>query len=318
MNSKNDAGISRRGLIGAALAAPVIAALPALGAPGRRTVEKSDEAWFVISLAQWSLHRTLQKGELDNLDFPRHAKEKFGITWVEYVNSFFKGRADAGYVGDLKKRCDGEGVKSLLIMCDGEGALGDPDEEKRIKAVDNHKKWVDAAALLGCHSIRVNAQSRGGFKEQRKLAADGLRRLAEFADTRGINVIVENHWGLSSNGAWLVKVIRTAAHPRVGTLPDFGNFDPKEYDRYEGVEEMMPFAKGVSAKSHDFDEKGNETGTDYRRMLGIVKNAGYRGAVGIEYEGGRLPESEGILTTKRLLEVVRDELQKHMEEGATR
>jgi sugar phosphate isomerase/epimerase len=221
------------------------------------------------------------------------------------VNQFFKDKAkDAAYLAEMKKRADDNGVRSVLIMCDGEGALGDPDAAKRQTAVENHYRWVEAAKFLGCHSIRVNAESRGTWDEQRDRAADGLRRLAEFGDTHGINVIVENHGGLSSNGQWLAATIRQAAHPRCGTLPDFGNFRisaNEEYDRYKGVAELMPFAKGVSAKSNDFDEKGNETRTDYGRMLKIVLDAGYTGFIGIEYEGERLPEADGVRATQALL-----------------
>jgi len=280
---------------------------------------------FRISLAEWSLHRALGAGTLDHLDFPRAAKRDYGIDAVEYVNSFFldrtaprpadgryfRGReADRRYLRDLKSRCEAEGVRSLLIMCDGEGAIGDPDAAARTRTVENHRKWVEAARFLGCHSIRVNAQSQGTPEEQRDLAADGLRRLTELAAARGINVIVENHGGLSSDGAWLAGVIRAVDHPRCGTLPDFGNFQVSEgewYDRYQGVAEMMPFAKAVSAKSHDFDAAGNERNTDYERMLRVVLDAGYRGYVGVEYEGDRLSEPEGIRATKALLERLRDQ-----------
>jgi L-ribulose-5-phosphate 3-epimerase len=273
--------------------------------------EPQAAVWFRISLAQWSLHKAFFSGALDHLDFPRVSKETYGIDAVEYVNVFFKEKGKASYNAELKKRCDDAGVKSVLIMCDGEGDLGDPDEAKRITAVQNHRKWVEAAVTLGCSSIRVNAQSRGTYEEQQKLAADGLHRLCELADPSGINVIVENHGGLSSNGAWLAGVMRLVDHPRVGTLPDFGNFQisPTErYDMYKGVEELMPFAKGVSAKSHDFDEDGNETTKDYRRLLRLVLDSGYRGYIGIEYEGSRLSDHDGVLATKRLLERVRGEI----------
>ena len=270
------------------------------------------EPMFKISLAQWSLHRTLFSKQLDNLDFAKTAKNDYGIDAVEYVNQFFKDKAnDKAYLSEMKKRAGDLGVKSLLIMIDGEGALGDPDEAKRKQAVENHYRWVDAAKFLGCHSIRVNAQSSGSYEEQLNLAADGLRRLTEFGASRDINVIVENHGGLSSNGEWLAAVMKKVNHPRCGTLPDFGNFRISEgnmYDRYKGVQELMPFAKAVSAKSHDFDENGNEIHTDYRRMMKIVLDAGYRGYVGIEYEGNKLSEPDGIRATKKLLERVRSEL----------
>ncbi|WP_149497125.1 sugar phosphate isomerase/epimerase family protein [Roseiconus lacunae] len=272
---------------------------------------------FKISLAEWSLHRTLRdesKG-LTNLDFPRVSKEEFGIDAIEYVNQFFKDKAhDEKYLTELKQRCEDQGVKSLLIMCDGEGALGDPDTDKREQAVKNHHKWVDAAKFLGCHSIRVNAQSRGSYEEQMKLASDGLRKLSEYAKPHGLNVIVENHGGLSSNGAWLAGTIAKTEMDNCGTLPDFGNFyirrgkDPEEYDRYKGVEELMPFAKAVSAKAHDFDEKGNEVHTDFFKMMGIVLAHGYHGYVGIEYEGGKVSEYEGIKKTKELLDRVAERI----------
>jgi L-ribulose-5-phosphate 3-epimerase len=269
------------------------------------------EKLFDISLAQWSLHRALQAGYMQAIDFPRITKEQFGIDAVEYVNSFFPDRKPAAeFVKELASRCDDLGVTSLLIMCDGEGHLGDPDESVRINAVENHYKWIDCAVELGCHSIRVNAQSSGSYEEQQKLAADGLRRLTEFGNTKNINVIVENHGGLSSNGAWLAGVMQLVDLPRCGTLPDFGNFildwgTREMYDRYKGVEELMPYAKAVSAKSHDFDADGNELHTEYEKMIGIVLDAGYRGWIGIEYEGGNIGEFEGIIRTKDLLEKVR-------------
>jgi L-ribulose-5-phosphate 3-epimerase len=270
------------------------------------------EPLYKISLAQWSLHRTLRAGELDALDFARFTRETFGIEAVEYVNQFFFDKAkDEKYLAQLKQRAADAGVRSLLIMIDREGDLGDPDDARRTTAVENHYKWVDAAAALGCHSIRVNARSRGTYDEQVKLAADGLHRLCEYAAKAKLNVLVENHGGLSSHGAWLAEVMRAVGLPNCGTLPDFGNFRisaNEQYDRYKGVEELMPFAKAVSAKSYDFDAQGNETTIDYRRMMKIVVAAGYRGYVGIEYEGGRLSEVEGIRATQRLLERVREEL----------
>ena len=250
---------------------------------------------------------------MDNIDFASTAKNKFGINAIEYVNSFFKDKAqDIKYLSELKIRAFNEGVRSVLIMCDREGRLGDPEKEKRVQAVNNHHKWIEAAKFLGCHSIRVNAASSGSFDEQKKLAADGLRQLSEYGEKLKINVIVENHGGFSSNGQWLSSVIKMVDHPHCGTLPDFGNFRIKEgelYDRYKGVKELMPFAKAVSAKSHDFDENGNETNTDYLRMMKIVMDAGYHGYVGIEYEGRKLSESDGIKATKKLLEKVRVQLQ---------
>ena len=256
---------------------------------------------FKISLAQWSLHKSLQKKTLDNLDFAKVAKEKFGILAVEYVNQFFKDKAkDETYLAEMKKRTSDLGVTNVLIMVDGEGALGDIDEQKRTKAVENHYKWVDAAKYLGCHSIRVNAETKAEYEEGKKLAADGLRRLSEYAKPLDMNVIVENHGGWSSNGKWLSETIRMTGLANCGTLPDFGNF--YDYDRYQGVTEMMPLAKAVSAKSYDFDAEGNETKIDFMKMMKIVMDANYHGWVGIEYEGSKLSEEDGIIATKKLLE----------------
>jgi sugar phosphate isomerase/epimerase len=282
-------------------------------APGGLTFAAEDkQPLFKISLAEWSLHRTLFDKKMDNLDFPAFAKNEYGIEAVEYVNQFFKDKAkDSAYLNDLKTRAADNGVTNVLIMIDGEGSLGDPQDERRTEAVENHYKWVEAAKFLGCHSIRVNAHSEGDYDEQMKLAADGLRRLTEFGAQHGIGVIVENHGGLSSNGAWLAGVMKLVDHPNCGTLPDFGNFrvsDDEEYDRYKGVAELMPYAKGVSAKSHEFDADGNEVRTDYNKMMKIVLNAGYHGYVGIEWEGDRPGEVEGIRLTQKLLERVRDSL----------
>jgi sugar phosphate isomerase/epimerase len=261
---------------------------------------------FQISLAEWSLHRQLTGNMLDNLEFPVKAKRDFGITAVEYVSTFFNDlEQDPKYLAELKRITEYHGVKNVLIMVDGEGELGADTPEGREKTVENHKKWVDAAEYLGCHSIRVNA---GGPGDAETLAGNvvlGLTELGKYGKTRGINVIVENHGGLSSNGKWLSSVIRKVNMPNVGTLPDFGNFrisEQEEYDRYLGIEELMPYARGVSAKSYDFDKDGNETTIDYARMMKIIRKSGYRGYIDIEYEGNNYSEDEGIILTRKLLE----------------
>lgn len=298
--------ISRRGFLTQTAHAGL--ALGAMAAGQRLALAADKPLPFKISLAQWSLHKALFAGKLKNLDFAQQATTEYGIDAVEYVNQFFKDKArDQAYMAEMKSRAADQGVKNLLIMIDNEGFLGDPDNAKRTKAVENHYPWVEAAKYLGCHSIRVNAYSSVKVPEEAaKLATDGLRRLSEFAAPHQINVIVENHGGLSSQGDWLVGVIKAVDLKNCGTLPDFGNFD--KYDRYKAVAEMMPFAKGVSAKSHDFDAQGNETKTDYRKMMKIVLEAGYHGYVGVEYEGSKLSEPEGIRATKVLLERVGQEL----------
>ncbi|MCH7859917.1 MAG: sugar phosphate isomerase/epimerase [Candidatus Marinimicrobia bacterium] len=279
---------------------------------------------FKISLAEWSLHNLLDAGTFDHLDFARSARNDYGLDAVEYVNRFFRDKGkDRAYLREMKTRADGEGVRSLLIMCDTAVSIADPDEGQRIQAVENHYQWVEAAKFLGCHTIRVNVWSSGSYTEQMAYATDGLRRLTEFGAVHDINVVVENHGGLSSNIEWLIAVIKGVDHPRCGTLPDFGNFtisEGEEYDRYRGVEAMMPYAKGVSAKASHFDEQGNDTDTDFKRMLKIVLDAGYHGYVGIEYSGGNLTyqgidyqlgelsDPDGIRATRDLLLRVREEL----------
>lgn len=267
---------------------------------------------FPISLAQWSLHRALQARRMDNLDFPVVAKKDYGIDAVEFVNTFFKDKAqDIAYLRELRKRADDQGVRCCLIMVDGEGALAQPDEDLRKRAVDAHKKWISAAAFLGCHSVRVNLDGEGSARAMRKAAVASLKSLGNFADPLELRVLVENHGGRSSDGEWLAEVMTEVEHPHVGTLPDFGNFkldDGTQYDRYKGVGELMPWACAISAKSYDFDEKGEETTIDFRKMLKIVTDAGYRAWIGIEYEGEKLSEPDGIRATKKLLETVRDEL----------
>ena len=270
--------------------------------------ENKKKMEFKISLAEWSLHRMLYSGELDHLEFCKIAREKFDLDAVEYVNSFFFDKAeDFDYLKEMKNRANDHGVSSLLIMCDNEGDLGDPNQKAREKAVENHFKWMEAAKFLGCHSIRVNAKSKETYEDQIQLASDGLRKLTEFGEKIGINTIVENHGGLSSNGKWLVSVMKEVNHPMCGTLPDFGNFKIKDgewYDRYTGVDELMPYAKAVSAKSHSFNWKGNEVNTDYKKMINIVLSAGYNGYIGIEFEGSEVDEIEGIQLTKNLMEKV--------------
>ena len=309
---KNEPSIARRDLLKGAVAgaaalglgfdlrsarADEVVGKPALGKIGD----------FKISLAEWSLHKALQKKEMSNLDFPVMAREKFGIEAVEFVNQFFKDKAhDSAYLKELKKRATDNGVTCVLIMIDGEGDLSAAEAAERTKAVDNHKAWVDAAAELGCHSIRINTGSNYG-PTRLETIADGCSRLTEYAASKNINIIVENHGGPSSDPDALIALMQKVNHPRFGTLPDFGNF-PKNrrgiytIDVYDAIARMMPYAKGVSAKSYDFDASGREAHLDFTRILKIVSDAGYHGYVGIEYEGSKLGEPEGIIATKKLLE----------------
>ncbi len=278
--------------------------------------------FFQISLAEWSLNKAIFSKQISNLDFPAIAKNDFGIGIVEYVNTCFfsdgktfqENGADSKYLNELLMRCNDVGVKNHLIMCDREGNLGDADANNRQIAIENHYKWVEAAKYLGCETIRVNAAGEGTAEEVAKNAIDGLSKLCEFAETMHINVIVENHGSYSSDGKWLANVIKQVNRENCGTLPDFGNFCMeyeiagdwlskclKEYDKYLGMEELMPYAKGVSAKAMRFLADGNEADIDFERMLKIVKKSGFQGIIGIEYEGEQMTEHEGIKATLSLL-----------------
>ena len=264
--------------------------------------KQEEELFFKISLAEWSLNRTIHSGKLTNLQFPLKAKNDFGINAVEYVNTFFFDKAkDKAYLKELKTITETNGIENVLIMIDAEGAIGDIDAKKRKQAIENHYKWVEAAQFLGCHSIRVNTAKSGSKEEVSKASIEGLHQLSTFAKDYDINILVENHGGHSSDGQWLSNVINKVDLPNCGTLPDFGNF--YEYDRYQGVKDMMPLAKAVSAKTMEFNLEGDEIGIDYVKMLQIVKDSGYRGHIGIEFEGdaNHRDEDLGIRITKELL-----------------
>jgi len=286
------------------------------------TAFKPDNSGIEISLAEWSLHRAIGAGKLDHLDFPAKAKNDYGISAVEYVNGLFGGKKmnfkeaakNSAYLNELLKRSKDVGVFNHLLMVDDEGPLAVPDEKLRLASVDNHKKWIEAAKFLGCLTVRVNLHGQGTSDEKKKASIDSLGRLGEFAQTMQINIVTENHGNESSNGAWVADVMKQVNRSNVGTLPDFGNFclsdpwgqtqsDCKEmYDRYQGVKELLPFAKGVSAKTYDFDNNGEQPKMDYKRLIGIVKDFGFKGYIGIEFEGNTQPEEEGIRKTKLLLE----------------
>lgn len=283
-----------------------------------KEVAVSAKPFFKISLAQWSLNKAIRGGEMSPFNFAKEASG-LGIDAIEYVSQLYRKEVKElgmdAVVERLKSESEKHSVKNLLIMVDGEGHLADSDEDRLNKTIENHKKWVDAAKVLGCHSIRVNAHGEGTAAEVMENAVIGLTKLSEYAETKGINVLVENHGGYTSNGEWLATVMKKVNRSNCGTLPDFGNFCQTKgygsinsdkcdnpYDIYKGVKELMPFAKAVSAKSYDFDENGNQPKIDYTRILQVVKDAGYSGYIGVEYEGSNLGEKEGVIATKKLLE----------------
>jgi sugar phosphate isomerase/epimerase len=278
---------------------------------------KEPSMFFKISLAQWSLHRALFDKKMDHLDFAAKSRS-FGCEGLEYVNAFFKDKSkDMDYLKEMNNRADAEGQKNVLIMVDGEGGLADADNSNRLKAIENHYKWVEAAHFLGCHAIRVNLAGGVEKGEATKSAIDSLEKLSDFAKGSNINVLVENHGGFSSNGEWMKDVFSKVKRENCGTLPDFGNFCIQKdkdrncidaYDRYKGMAELLPFAKAVSAKSYDFDVNGNETTIDYLKVMKMVKEVSYTGFVGIEFEGGNVSEEAGIKLTRDLLIKVGNQL----------
>ncbi|MDN3643535.1 sugar phosphate isomerase/epimerase family protein [Lutimonas halocynthiae] len=288
----------------------------------KEEVKEEKAPFFKLSLAQWSLNKAVREGGQSPLDFAQKASE-LGFEGIEYVSQLYTKELEkdedpevamANLLKVLKEKSETYKVTNVLIMVDREGDLANLDDKERAQTIENHKKWVDAAQFLGCHSIRVNAHGVGTYEEVAEAAVKGLTELSTYAATKGINVIVENHGGYTSNGQWLSDVMAKVNMPNCGTLPDFGNFCMTEgygsinsvecedpYDIYKGVKELMPYAKAVSAKTYDFDENGNQPKIDYTKMMQIVKDAGYTGFIGVEYEGDNLSEVDGINATKELI-----------------
>jgi sugar phosphate isomerase/epimerase len=284
----------------------------------RRHIEsKSIDNSIKLSLAQWSLNKLINGGILNPYSFAKIASG-YGFTGLEYVSQLYKdiyssdNKAKAIKIFVKKSLVESQkyGLENVLIMVDDEGDLSIENQSERSQAIENHKRWVDAAAQLGCHSIRVNLYGASDLELWKNTSIDSLRKLSSFASASKINILVENHGSYSSNASQLMQVINAVDLPNCLTLPDFGNFCIErqesvcidEYDKYLGVEELLSKAGAVSAKSYDFDNQGNETTIDYQRMLTLVKSSGYSGHIGVEYEGHRLSEEKGILKTKSLIE----------------
>ncbi|MEO1321891.1 MAG: TIM barrel protein [Pseudomonadota bacterium] len=293
----------------------------------------ASEPRFKYSFAQYALHRKIGSGgplwrrhakrlhfalterfsdffqtPLQPLYFPEFVRETFDIGAVEYVSTFYRGLGeDMAYWTEMKKRADGAGVESVLIMVDGEGAIGDPNTDVRKQTALNHRKWVDIAAFLGCHAIRVIAETDNAlpFEEQHKLVLDGLNQLADYSTKQNINLVIENKGGYSQHGAWLAELMHKANSPHIGTLPDFGNFtlpDGTKYDGVKGVEELIPYAQGVSVKAFGFDAEGNENTLDFEGMMKVVIESDFRGFLGLEFEGSGMNEIDGTIATRALVD----------------
>ncbi|MBO0590130.1 sugar phosphate isomerase/epimerase [Cellulophaga sp. E16_2] len=303
--------MQRRKFISKTLQATSLVAMTSIPAFGMSDLNfLNKDLFFKISLAQWSFHNALRSGKMDNLDFAGKARS-FNCEGLEYVNQFFMDKAqDKKYLAEMNNRALSEGVENVLLMIDREGQLADVDSKKRLQAIENHFKWIDAAHFLGCHAIRVNLGGGVEKEEATKAALDSLQQLSDYSKDSGISILVENHGGFSSDGLWLSNIMKNVARENCGTLPDFGNFCIQknkerecieEYDKYKGFAEILPFAKGVSAKAIAFDQEGNETTIDYLKMMKMVKDSGYTGFVGIEFGTDKGNEEEGIKLTRDLL-----------------
>ena len=291
---------------------------------GYMSLQKPKELFFKLSLAQWSLHKNIKYGDMDPYEFAQVAKS-FNFSGIEYVTALYDNvmkvrdgdmsKAITFWARKNKKLAEINDIKNVLIMIDEIEGLAEENKLRRLKAVDNHKMWIDAAEIMGCESVRLNLYGTSNAEKWKDLSIKSLSDLGSYAKNSGVNVIVENHGRISSDIPKLMDVIYGVNMDNVGTLPDFGNFCMADegygsvfdgscetvYDFYKGVEEMMPKAFAVSAKSNDFDENGDEKTIDYMRMMKIVKSFGYTGYIGVEYEGNRLSEEEGIKATRDLL-----------------
>lgn len=276
--------------------------------PRLLAIDKDDPNRFQIGIQEYTFHRWISDGKLKHLDYPALAKKELGITHIEYWNRPFNGRhTDKDYVAELAKRTTGEGMKNVLILIDAASQLDANDESERSKSIDEHKAWVDCAHQLGCDAIRVNCRSGGDRNENLKHAAAGMRPLCDYAKEASVKIVIEPHGGNSSDPDWLLAAMKEINHPQAGLLPDFNNFG--RYDRYEGVAKCLPYAPAVCAKALGFDDQGNETHTDFFRMLKIIYDSDYSGVITIEFEGHDLDPVEGSLKTKRLIQKALDAAQ---------
>jgi len=274
---------------------------------------------YGISLAQWSLHKMIKIDKtLNPIDFAQKSKE-LGFDAIEYVSTLYRPILEKMSIKEMTKKLINKSkehdVKNLLIMVDDEGNLSSSNLSEIKEAIDKHKRWIEMASKLECHSVRVNLEGEDQLDKWKDNSIKGLSLLSEFASNYNVNIIVENHGGNSSIGKELAEVIKNVNLDNCGTLPDFGNFCIKrkngslydgpcdiEYDKYEGMRNLMPYAKAVSAKSYDFDPFGNETTIDFKKMMDIVDEFNYNGYLGIEYEGNNHSEINGIELTKKLIQ----------------
>lgn len=263
--------------------------------------------WLTLAVQQYSFNRQLRSGEMNILDFPKTVVEGTGIKALEYFNGHIEDkRKDTAFFKQLRKRSDDLGAVNTMMLCRSKNAVDSPDAKIRKLAIEGYRPWLEATRILGGKYIRVDTRHKGEAEKQKGFAVTGLRSLCKVADEYEMGILVENHGNHSGNGAWLADVMKQVDLANCGTLPDFQNF--KEYDPYQGVTEMMPWAKILCAKAKSFDVNGDEENVDYRKMLKIAKAAGFRGYIGIEFEGHGVDPVQGINATKKLIQKVMQEL----------
>ena len=300
--------------------------------------KKIDKSKMDIGLQMYSFAPLIMQGKFDLLGFPDLVKNTYGINGAEYWSIPFMGREnDKDFLNDLKRRSDDIGVDNLIILVDdidiktmqSGPSLASSNKNDRDTAIDYHKKWVDVAKNIGCHSIRINLRSEEE-NDQKILenSSESISKLIEFSKQDNISIVIENHGGITGDADWLVSLMKNVDSKHLGTLPDFGTYNfcikrgnlnfqslsencEDQYDKYLGVKKLMPYAKGVSAKSHEFDKDGEELSTNYSRMIKIISESNYKGYITIEYEGAMkgmfggegtyLNPHEGILATKKLI-----------------
>ena len=262
--------------------------------------DKSDPNRFPIGIQEYTFNRLLRSGKLKHLDYPAMVKKELGIEHVEYWSRPFEGKhTDKKFVGELNSRTKGEGISNVLILVDEKHELDHEKKSERDKSVDLHKGWIDCAAQLGCDAIRVNCRMGGDPKDNLNRAVDGVGRLCEYAKDTSVKVVIEPHGRNSQNPDWLLAVMKELDHSHAGILPDFNNFG--SYDRYSAVRKTLPYAPAVCAKALKFDDEGNETHTDYFKMLKIVYESTFSGVISIEFEGHGVDPIVGSRMTKELI-----------------
>ena len=242
-----------------------------------------------ISLAQWALVQEIRDGKWKNLDFPRVAREDFGLNGIEFVNTLFE-VPTANYLNQLKKNADDHGVEMVLIMVDHEGDGCEPTAELRKQFVINHRKWIDIAQYLGCKSIRTNCRGPENVDkdEALKWAAESYHMLLEHAMEAGIGVSIENHGGVSNDADWMVSLLKEVNNLYFGSYPDWRS-PTDDFDNINYLEKMLLWALGMSYRNQP-----TEAGS--AKMIKMCHDAGYRGWYGIESSG-----REAIMQGKELL-----------------